>query len=60
MNKDQIKGSAREAAGKVQKNAGRAVGSTEHQVKGAAKEAAGKAQKAYGDARSDRDERNHH
>ena len=37
----------------IQKNAGKAVGSTEHQVKGAAREVAGKAQKAYGDAKSD-------
>jgi uncharacterized protein YjbJ (UPF0337 family) len=60
MNKDQIKGSAREMAGKVQKHAGKATGSAEHEVKGAVKEAAGKAQKAYGDARNDREERNRH
>jgi uncharacterized protein YjbJ (UPF0337 family) len=57
MNKDQIKGSAKEVAGKVQKNVGKATGSAEHQVKGTARELAGKAQKAYGDARSDREER---
>ncbi len=57
MNKDQIKGSAKEAAGKIQKNVGKATGSTGHQVKGAVKEVAGKAQKAFGDARSDREER---
>ncbi len=57
MNKDQIKGSAKEAAGKVQKNVGKATGSSEHEVKGAVRELAGKAQKAYGDAKSDREER---
>jgi uncharacterized protein YjbJ (UPF0337 family) len=57
MNKDQIKGSAKEAAGKVQKNVGKATGSTGHQVKGTAKEIAGKAQKAYGDGRNDKEER---
>jgi len=53
MNKDQIKGSAREAAGKMQKNAGKAMGSAEHELKGTAREMAGKAQKTYGNARSD-------
>ncbi|MEO6080073.1 MAG: CsbD family protein [Steroidobacteraceae bacterium] len=53
MNKDQVKGSAKTAAGKLQKNAGKAVGSTEHQVKGAAREIAGKTQKAYGDIKDD-------
>jgi uncharacterized protein YjbJ (UPF0337 family) len=53
MNKDQIKGSAKEVAGKVQKNVGKAVGSTEQQVKGGVREIVGKAQKAYGDARED-------
>jgi uncharacterized protein YjbJ (UPF0337 family) len=50
MNKDQIKGSAKEAAGKVQKNVGKAVGSTGQQIKGGVREIVGKAQKAYGDA----------
>lgn len=53
MNKDQVKGSARAAAGKLQKNVGKAAGSAEHQIKGAAKEVAGKAQKAYGDMKED-------
>ncbi len=57
MNKDQIKGSAKEVAGKVQKKVGEATGSTEHQLKGAVREIAGKAQKAYGDAKSDREDR---
>jgi uncharacterized protein YjbJ (UPF0337 family) len=51
MNKDQIKGAAREAAGKVQKSAGDLVDSQEQEAKGLAKEVAGKAQKKYGDAK---------
>ena len=56
MNKDQMKGSGREAAGKVEKEYGKATNSTKHQVKGAARELGGKAQKSYGDAKSDIDE----
>jgi uncharacterized protein YjbJ (UPF0337 family) len=48
MNSNQVKGSVKDAAGKVQRKAGELVGSTEHQVKGAAKQAEGKAQKAVG------------
>lgn len=51
MNKDQVKGAAKDAAGKAQKNVGDAVGSTEHQAKGLVKQAEGKVQKAYGDAK---------
>ncbi len=55
MNKDQIKGSTKEVAGKLQKQAGKAVGSTEQQVKGTARELAGKAQKTYGDVKHSAD-----
>ena len=51
MNKDQVKGGAKEVAGKVQKNVGDLVGSEKQQEKGAVKEAAGKVQKNYGDAK---------
>jgi uncharacterized protein YjbJ (UPF0337 family) len=51
MNRDQVKGSIKDAAGKVQRKAGEAVGSTEQQVKGAARQAEGKVQKAAGDVR---------
>ena len=51
MNKDQVKGATKEVAGKVQKNVGEAVGSTEQQAKGMAREAAGKVQKNLGDAK---------
>lgn len=48
MNKDVIKGSMKEAAGKVQKGFGKIVDSPKHEVEGGMKEAAGKAQKAAG------------
>ena len=51
MNKDQVKGAAKEVAGKVQKNTGDAVGSTSQEAKGMAREAEGKVQKNVGDAR---------
>lgn len=51
MNSDQVKGSLKDAAGKVQREVGEAIGSTEHQVKGAMKQVEGKAQKAVGNAR---------
>ncbi|HEX7465254.1 MAG TPA: CsbD family protein [Usitatibacter sp.] len=52
MNKDQVKGRAKEVAGKIEKNVGRAVGSTKTEAKGLVKEVAGKIQKAVGDARN--------
>lgn len=48
MNKDQVQGSIKDAAGKIQREAGKAVGSERQQVKGAAKQLEGKAQKAVG------------
>ena len=53
MNKDQIKGAAKEVAGKVQRKAGELVDSPEHQAKGAAKELTGKVQKEVGNAKED-------
>jgi len=53
MNANQVKGAVKDAAGKVQRKAGEAVGSHEHQVKGAAKQVEGKAQKAVGDMQDD-------
>jgi uncharacterized protein YjbJ (UPF0337 family) len=49
MNKDQVKGSIKTAAGKVQEKTGRVIGSTEQELKGLAKQVDGKAQKAVGD-----------
>lgn len=52
MNKDQVKGSLKEAAGKVQEKTGEVVGSKTQQAKGMAKEADGKTQKAAGDVKN--------
>lgn len=51
MNRDQVKGRGKEAAGKLQQAAGKAMGSPKHRAKGLAREAAGKVQKEVGDAR---------
>ena len=51
MNKNQVKGSVKDLAGKVQEGAGKLVGSKEQQAKGLGKQVAGKAEKAYGDAK---------
>lgn len=50
MNKDQIKGVAKDIAGTVQEGAGKLVGSKEQQAKGLVKQAEGKTEKAFGDA----------
>jgi uncharacterized protein YjbJ (UPF0337 family) len=51
MNKDQVKGMAKEGMGKLQKKTGKLIGSPEHRVKGLAKETEGKVQKNIGGAR---------
>ena len=51
MNKDQVKGVVKEAAGKVQEKTGEVTGSTTQQAKGLAKEVEGKTQKKVGDAK---------
>lgn len=51
MNKDQVKGVARDIAGKVQEEAGKLVGSKEQQAKGLSKQISGKVQKGFGDAK---------
>ncbi|MGA8147297.1 MAG: CsbD family protein [Gallionellaceae bacterium] len=51
MNKDQVKGAAKNVAGKVQQEAGKLVGSKEQQIKGLSKQIAGKAQKDVGDVK---------
>lgn len=52
MNKDQVKGAIKDAAGKVQQKTGQLVGSDKQQVKGALKQAEGKTQKAVGNIKS--------
>lgn len=51
MNKNQVKGMAKDIAGKVQEEAGKLVGSKDQQVKGLSKQISGKAEKALGDAK---------
>lgn len=48
MNKDQVKGAAKDIAGKVQEEAGKVVGSTEQQAKGLKKQVEGKVQQNIG------------
>lgn len=53
MNKDQFKGRAKEAAGKVKEVTGKAVGNKSLEVKGMAEKMVGKIQKSLGDARNE-------
>jgi uncharacterized protein YjbJ (UPF0337 family) len=55
MNKDQVKGAAKDMAGKAEKAFGDAVKSPEHQIRGAANQVAGKTQKAVGDMKDKAD-----
>ena len=50
MNKDQVKGSVKNVAGKAQNKMGKIVGSKSQQVKGVKNELEGKIQKAAGDS----------
>ena len=49
MNKDQVKGKAKEVGGKVQQKVGEAVGSRQQQSEGLSNQAEGKVQKKVGD-----------
>jgi len=51
MNKDQVKGAVKEAAGTVQRKAGEITNSPEQQIKGSAREVEGRVQKGYGDVK---------
>ena len=53
INKDQVEGRAKEAAGKVQEVAGKVVGNTNQQVKGNINKNVGAAQAKFGDVKSD-------
>ena len=57
MNRDQVKGTMKDVAGKIQRKAGEITGSTSQQIKGGAKQVAGKVQKAIGDVQADADKR---
>ena len=60
MNKDQIKGTAKEIAGKVQQEAGKITGSEKQQAKGIAKQISGKVQKVVGDVKQAVDDSTSH
>ena len=51
MNKDQVKGAVKEAAGKVQQKTGEILGSTDQEAKGLARKIEGKVQQKVGDAK---------
>ena len=51
MNRDQVKGTAKDIAGKVQRKFGEATGSESQQIKGGAKQVEGKIQKGFGDVK---------
>ena len=51
MNKDQAKGTVKDAAGKVQEKTGELVGSKSQQAKGMQKQVEGKVQKGVGDVK---------
>jgi uncharacterized protein YjbJ (UPF0337 family) len=52
INKDQVEGRAKEAAGKVQEVAGKIVGNPTQQVKGNINKNVGAAQAKFGDVKS--------
>jgi len=50
MNSNQVKGTAKDVAGKVQQKVGEATGSASQQIKGIGKQIEGKIRKGAGDA----------
>jgi uncharacterized protein YjbJ (UPF0337 family) len=51
MNKDHVKGTAKDVAGKVQEKTGELTGSEKQQLKGIKNQAEGKLQKGVGDVK---------
>ncbi len=51
MNKDQIKGTAKDVAGEVQETFGQVTGNREQEAKGEARQVEGKVQKNVGDVK---------
>ena len=49
MNRDQVKGTAKDVAGKIQRKVGEVTGNKNQQAKGAAKQIEGKVQRGAGD-----------
>jgi len=53
MNKDQLKGAAKDLGGKIQEETGKLIGSREQQLKGLKKQVEGKAQEHIGNLKED-------
>jgi len=58
MNKDQVKGTMKDIAGKAQEKAGELTGSEKQQLKGLKNQAEGKIQKGVGDVKDAFDKAN--
>ena len=58
MNRDQVKGTAKDIAGKVQRKVGELTGNRAQQAKGAAKQVEGKVQKGVGNVKQALDKAN--
>lgn len=56
MNKNQIEGTIKKTAGKIQQKVGEATGSSSQQMKGAAKQVEGSFQKGVGDTQQSVDD----
>ncbi|MEP7205612.1 MAG: CsbD family protein [Casimicrobiaceae bacterium] len=55
MNRDQVKGTAKDIEGKAQRELGKATGDVGDQIKGAGKQVEGKIQKGIGNLKDDAD-----
>ena len=53
MNKDQVKGAAKDIGGKIQEEFGEAIGSNEQRAKGLSKQVEGKVQEKVGDVKEE-------
>jgi uncharacterized protein YjbJ (UPF0337 family) len=58
MNRNQVKGAAKDVAGKVQRKVGELTGNENQQAKGAAKQVEGKVQKGVGNVEQALDKAN--
>ena len=56
MNKDQVKGTAKDVAGEVQEKFGEATGDADQQAKGEARQVEGKVQKGVGNVKEGLDD----
>ena len=58
MNRDQVKGTAKDVAGKVQRKVGEATDNVSQQIKGGARQVEGKVQRRAGDVEEAADKAN--